>query len=220
MSKILIFSLLWWLTGNPFLAVIVLLIILYVLDRRFVGISPSVVKPFKLRSKLSRLRQELSLNRHNRSVKLEAARVAMELNKYALAKKWLEEIADVEDDSADVYSELGLCCLKLGELKEGERLILKALDINPRVKFGEPYLRLGEALAETDSAQAIAYLERFKEQHSSSCEAYYRLGKLYKRLGRTEKAKEAFEQTIEIYRGLPKYKKRTERRYALLARFQ
>ncbi|WP_248924795.1 tetratricopeptide repeat protein [Paenibacillus hamazuiensis] len=220
MSKVLIFSLLWWVIGNPFVALLVLLVILYVLDRRFVGMTPSVVRPFALRRKLSALRTDLSLNPHNRSAKLEAARVRMELKQYAEAKKLLEELADADDGSADVLCELGICCLKLGEAERGEQLIVKALELNPRVKFGEPYLRLGEAFAGSDPEKAIRYLKQFGEQHSSSCEAYYRLGKLYKRLGREDEARRAFRETIDIYRGLPKYKKRTERRYALLARFQ
>lgn len=220
MSKLFIFSLLWWVTGSPFLAVILLIIILYVLERRFVGMTPSIVRPFALRRKLSGLRQDLSMNPHNRSVKLEAARIWIQLKKYSEAKRMLLELAETEDDSAEVYYELGLCCLKLGQLEEGERLILRALEINPRVKFGEPYLRLGEALAVMDAERAIGYLERFREQHSSSCETYYRLGRLYRQLGRLEEARQAFRDTLDIYRGLPKYKKRTERRYALLARFQ
>jgi tetratricopeptide (TPR) repeat protein len=220
MGKFVIFSALWWLTGNPFVALIVLIVILYALDRRFLGITPNVFRPFTLRRKLSRLRQELLMNRHDRSARLEQARVLIDLKRYADARNALLELEQSMDESADVLAELGLCSLKLGSTSDGERYMLKALELNPRVKFGEPYLRLGEAFADVDAAKAIGYLEQFQQLHSSSCEAYYRLGQIYKRLGRSEEAKRAFRETVDVYGGLPKYKKRTERRYALLARLQ
>ncbi|MCZ8511997.1 tetratricopeptide repeat protein [Paenibacillus filicis] len=220
MGKLLIFALLWRLTGNPLLALLVVVIVLYFLDRRFIGLTPNVLKPLQRMRRLSRLREELRLNPHHTSVKLEMARLEMERKKYAEAEKLLRQTAEVMEDSAEVLAELGICELKLGRLDEGERHILEAAHRNPRVKYGEPFLRLGEAYAEKDPAKAVAYLRRFGEVNSSSCEAYYRLGGLYKRLGQQEEASRAFRETTQLYRSLPKYKRRQERRYALLARFK
>ncbi|AFH60907.1 hypothetical protein B2K_09265 [Paenibacillus mucilaginosus K02] len=214
------FGLLFWLTGNPFVAILVLLVIFYVLDRRFVGITPSIFKPIQRMRRLSRLKEELRMNPHHTSTKLDIARIYMEQRKYADAKELLGQVLAVMEDSADVLSELGICELKLGRPEEGERLILEAVERNPRVKYGEPYLRLGEAFAERDKEKAVGYLQRFREVNSSSCEAYYRLGQLYRQLGRDEEARGAFREAVELYRGLPKYKRRHERRWALLARFR
>ncbi|TDF95976.1 tetratricopeptide repeat protein [Paenibacillus piri] len=220
MSKVLLFFLLTWLTGSPIVAIIVLLVIFYVLDRRFIGLTPSIVKPIQRSRKLSRLRQELRLNPHQTSAKLELARLLIEKKQYPEASDLLEQVAAVMDDSAEVRADLGLCRLKLGQLEQGESLMLEAVEMNPRVKYGEPYLRLAEAWADRDPNKAIAYLERFREVNSSSCEAYYRLGQLYSRLGHGEKAREAYRETVELYRGLPKYKRRFERKWAWLARLK
>ncbi|MBD0381197.1 tetratricopeptide repeat protein [Paenibacillus sedimenti] len=220
LTKLLGFGLLWHLTGNPFLALIILLVILYVLDRRFVGLTPNIFKPFQLSRKASRLRQDLHANPHNTSSKLELARILLERKKYSDALPYLEQSLNVMEDSADVHYELGLCHLKLGDLDQGERLMLKALELNPRVKYGEPYLRLGEALATVAPERAVAYMERFRDVHSSSVEAYYRLGQLYQQLGRGEEAKRAYREALDIYRGLPRYSRRQQRRWALLARLK
>ncbi|MOA49630.1 Tetratricopeptide repeat protein [compost metagenome] len=63
-------------------------------------------------------------------------------------------------------------------------------------------------------------LEQFRQVNSSSCEAYYRLGQLYEQLGRGEDARRAYRETLQIYRSLPKYNKRKQRRWAILARFK
>ncbi|SDC18873.1 Tetratricopeptide repeat-containing protein [Paenibacillus sp. UNCCL117] len=220
MSKVFIFILLTWLLGNPFIALIVLLLIVYMLDRRFIGLTPSFLKPLKRGSRLRKLRDELRLSPHHTSTKHEIARILMEQKKYDAAYELLTEVHRVMDDSADVLSELGICQLMRGHRDEGETLILQAVAINPRVKYGDPFLKLGEAYAGTDPERAIGYLERFREVNSSSCEAYYRLGQLYQQLGRAEEARRSFRETVELYRGLPKYKRRHERRWALMARFK
>ncbi|MDD9265773.1 tetratricopeptide repeat protein [Paenibacillus sp. GCM10023248] len=218
--KILAFGLLWRIVGNPFLALLILLIILYLLDRRFIGLTPSLFGPIRLRRRASRLRSDLHANPHNTSAKLELARNLLERKKYQEALPYLEQALPVMEDSADVHYEIGLIHLKLGNLKEGERYMLKAVELNPRVKYGEAYLRLGEALARIAPDRAVQFIEQFRDLHSSSVEAYYRLGLLYRQLGRDEEAKRTFREALDIYRGLPRYSRRQQRRWALLARLK
>jgi tetratricopeptide (TPR) repeat protein len=220
MSKFFLFALLWYIFGNPIIAVIVLLVIIYFLDRRFVGLLPSLSRPFRLQRKTGQLERELRLNPYDTSSKHELARVWMERRKYALAIPILEAVIEVKSQSAEARCELGMCYLKEGRLEQGEKLILEALEAEPRVKYGEPYLYLGEAFSESRPEAAAHYLEQFKELHSSSCEGYYRLGLIYQSLGRTAEAKDAFRETLEVYRLLPRYKRKQERRWALLARFR
>jgi tetratricopeptide (TPR) repeat protein len=220
MSKVFGFGLLWWLTGNPFVALLILLVILYVLERRFVGFLPSVTRPIRIRRRLRKIRQELALNPHHNSLKSEAARILIELKRYGEAKRLLDEALRQVDDSADLRVDAALCRLKLGELAEGEAMMLEALRMNPRVRYGEPYLRLGEAFAEHDREKALGYLQQFGDMQSSSCEAYYRLGVLLQKTGKPDEAKRAFREAADIYRSLPRYKKRSERRWALLARLK
>lgn len=221
MTKILGFGFLWYLFGNPFIALIILLVILYFIDRRFIGLTPSLIRPFKVSRNIARLRQELRLNPHFTSGKVELARLLMEKKKYQEAIGWLEQTKERMTDSADVHADLGLCYLKIGDLKQGEVMINRALELNPRVKYGEPYLRLGEAYAATgEPAKAFAMLDQFRTMNSSSCEAYYRLGQLYQTLDKGDEAKKAFQEVKQVYKSLPKYSRRQQRKWALLASFK
>ncbi|MBC8081024.1 MAG: tetratricopeptide repeat protein [Gorillibacterium sp.] len=217
MSKFILFGLLTWLTGSPFIAIIVLLLVYYYIDRRFIGIIPNLGAPFKRNRRLRELRQHLRTHLHDTTSKLEAARLLITNRKYSEAEKYLREILPIMGDSADVLYELGICRLKSGDLVEGESLMLQSLNLNPRVAYGDPYLRLGDALDKVDPEKAIHYLECFRQLNTSSCEAYYRLGQIYTRLGRETDAKSAFRETVDVYRLLPKYKRKTERKWALLA---
>jgi tetratricopeptide (TPR) repeat protein len=215
--KLFIFFLLWRLTGNPILAVLVLLVILYFIDRRFIGLTPSLIRPFKRNRRLKQIKFELLTHPHNTSGKLEAAWLLIEKKKYTEALQYLEEVHRILDDSAEASYATGLSYLKLGNLEQGEKWVLQSLSINPRVRYGDPYLRLGEALAVAQPEKALRYLQQFREVHSSSCEAYYRLGQLYERIGRKEESRLIYKETLDIYHALPKYKRRTERRWAFMA---
>lgn len=219
MLKFIGVLLLFRLVGNPFLALFILLLILYFLDRRYVGIFPSVTKPFKRMRQISKLRTTISLNPNDVSSKFDLARNLAERKKYKEAKDLLLQIEDRYEQSAEYWVELGQANLKLGALEEGEAQVLRGLEINQRAQYGQPYLRLAEAFRHTDKDKALHYVTQFQEIQSSSSEAYYLAGSMYKALGRSEEAKRAFEESSAIYRSLPKYKKRQERRWALRSFF-
>jgi tetratricopeptide (TPR) repeat protein len=217
LTKLLIFGFLFWLIGNPFVALIVLMFIIYMLDRRYIGIFPNVIRPFQSSRRLRKVRQELFLSPHNTSLKVEAARILVEKRRYADAIILLDELIQVVDDSAEIWFEAGQCRLKLGDLNIGESHILKALMLNPRVRYGEPYLRLGEAFANVDQTKALHYLRQFQDIHSSSSEAYYRLGQILEKMDQKDQARRAYQGAANIYRTLPKYKRKSERRWAWLS---
>ncbi len=215
MSKVMLFIFLSWLTGNPLIAILVLLVIVYFLDRRFVGVFPSISKPFKRYRNISKLRQQLSLNHFDVSSKRELARLLLETKKFKEAHDLLEEVKPYSETSAEYWDDLGTALIGLGRLEEGETQILHALSLNERVKYGQPYLHLATAFREKDPQKALRYAAKFGEIQSSSSEACYLLGSLYHSLGQKEEAKRALSESMAIYRSLPKYKKRHERKWAL-----
>lgn len=209
------FFLLRSLVGNPFLAILILLIILYFLDRRYVGIFPSFIKPFRRMRQISKLRTSISLNPNDVSSKYELARLLAERKKYQEAMQLFQEIENRYEQSAEYWVELGSVHLKLGHLEEGEKLVLRGLDINQRAQYGQPYLRLAEAFYHSHHDKALYYVGQFQDIHTSSSKAYYLAGNMYKALGRETDAKRAYAESTAIYRSLPKYKKRQERGWAL-----
>jgi tetratricopeptide (TPR) repeat protein len=219
MSKILLFIGLTWLFGSPFVAILVLLVILYMLERRFVGLSPSIVRPFRRNNLISKWKRQLHLNPHDVSAKSELSRLLIDSKKFRQAREILLGIQTQMDHSAEYWSDIGICELALGNLEDGERAMKQALSISPRVKYGQPYLRLAESFSKPDPVKAIDYLQQFKELNSSSCEAYYRLGVVYASLGKSEEAANAYVECRQLYRALPRYMKRHERKWALRSFF-
>ncbi|MCC3375759.1 tetratricopeptide repeat protein [Cohnella sp. REN36] len=217
--KALLFFLLWRVLGNPFLAILVLLVVFYFLERRYIGLTPSLVKPFKRRGAIGKARRQLLLNPHDVSAQSELARLLIESKRFRDARDVLLDIEAKMEHSAEYWSDRGIAELAIGHTEEGERAMNRALEISPRVKYGLPYLKLGEAYAKTDADKAIGFLQEFQRMNASSCEAFYRLGTVYRTMGRTEEAREAYRACRELYRTLPRYMRRKERKWALLAAF-
>lgn len=211
----LLFLWLSWLLGNPIVAIIVLLIILYALDRRFVGLSPSIWKPIKRRSRISKLKQHIRSAPSDVSAKQELARHLIDAKRFKEARQVLEPLREVLADSAEYWDDLGHCYMQTGDAEKGEASVLQGLKLNPRVKYGAPYLRLAASSMKSDSERALSYLQAFQDIHSSSCEAYDRLASIYKGMGKTEDAKRAAEEGLRMYKSLPRYRKRSERKWAV-----
>ena len=146
MFKLIIFGFLFYILGNPITAILVLLLILYVLDRRFVGVSPSIAKPIKRARNITKLRKQIAVSpsdvssRMSRKIAYGASQILGE------ALELLESIKSSLEDSAEYWDDLGNARLHTGHIAQGEADILHALEINPRVKYGRPYLRLADKL--------------------------------------------------------------------------
>ncbi|WP_141500321.1 tetratricopeptide repeat protein [Paenibacillus luteus] len=220
MLKFSLFFMLFWLFGNPFIAILVLLILLYVLDRRFVGILPSFVKPLKRISRIKKLRQQINQSPNEVSAKHELARLLIERKKYKEALQWLEPLQNTLEDSAEYWDDLGISYLHNGDEERFVASTLHGLELNLRVKYGAPYLRLAAFYSNGRAEQALAYIRDFQTINSSSCEAYDQLAAIYKKLGDDQEARSAIEEGLRIYRMLPRYKKRQERKWAVRLYFK
>lgn len=207
-------------TGNPILAIIIVFLIIYLLDRRFIGLTPSALGPMRRQLRARTLQRDLSLNPHDTSAKLDLASIYVLKRQYNKALTLLESLPPSIALDPDVLYEKGLCVMNLTDVSEGEEWILAALEKNPNLHYGDPYLKLANALANKDPTRAMKYLSHFQAMNYSSCESEYRMAKLLVRLGDQRKAKDAYRRCLETYRSLPRFRKRTERRYALLAWFK
>lgn len=219
MGKLLLFYLVYRLTGNPFLAILLLLMLYYFVDQRYIGLLPSLSKLFRRQARIGNLRRLLAANPHDNPAKYELAQVLMERGHYASALALLKEVEKSEaiSNSADLQYDLGLCHLLTGDRISGKSLIFQAINSNPRVRYGEPYLKLAMDSAASNPTEALHYLEEFQKLNVSSCESYYRSAVLYRKLGDHATSAVARQTCLDTYHALPRFRKRVERPFAFCA---
>ncbi|MBX6352406.1 MAG: tetratricopeptide repeat protein [Thermoflavifilum sp.] len=213
----LIWRLLAALLGNPWLALLVILVVLYVLDQRYVGLTPSFLRPIRRMRRHAAVRQAIALNPHDANARHELAQMELARHHPREALEQLRRLPGSLRETPEIRYEEGVCLIELGRTAEGEALIRAALAEKPRLAYGDPYLKLAALHVGDDPQQALHDLEAARTYNQSSCEALYRLAALYRRLGRMEDAQAALRECVATYRALPRFRKRKERRWAWLA---
>lgn len=220
LSRFFIFYLVTMITGSPLLALLAIFALYLAFDYQFTGFVRRGLRSLRLASEIAGLKKELALNPHNAASLSDLGRLLVIRKRYAEALPYLERAHERLADSEETTYYLGLARLGLGEGDAAEKLIVKALEINPRFRYGEPHLRLAEYYTKTgrwDAAQER--FERFFSIHSSSSEGHYKFGLLQMRLGNRRRAVESFQKAVEVFKLSPSFKKREDRLWAYKARF-
>jgi tetratricopeptide (TPR) repeat protein len=214
---LLLWRLLAGIFGNPWLAVVVILILYYIVDRRYIGLLPSLARPLRRWRRAAELRRRIDLSPHDADARYELAQLYLAQRRYHAAETLLTALPLTMREMPDVQYDEGVCALGLGDGKRGEALILSALAEVPNLRYGEPYLKLAALHLTDNPALALEYVREAQRHNQSSCEAFYRLAMLYRRLQDAVAAREALRQCLTTYRSLPRFRRRAERRWALLA---
>jgi tetratricopeptide (TPR) repeat protein len=129
-------------------------------------------------------------------------------------------VAALERDaeSADLHYHLGRALVGCGRWQEAVDHLVAAVTHDPRIAYGDPYLRAGDALLELrrfeDAGEAY---ERFVAINASSVEARYKLGLAREARGDRDGARTAYLAARTTYHQLPGFQKRKSWRWALRA---
>ncbi len=220
LSRFFLFYLITTLTGSPFFALLVILALYLALDYQFTGIVRRGMDAFRLESEIAGLRKEVALNPHNAAALSDLGRLLVLRGKRREAFLFLERAYERLSDSEETTYYFGLASLGTGREESGEALILKALEKNPKFRYGEPALRLAEHYAgQGRLKEARLSFDRFFSIHSSSPEGYYKYGRFLTATGDLSGALESFRKAVDIFRLSPAFKKRQDRLWAYKARF-
>ncbi|MBI4537036.1 MAG: tetratricopeptide repeat protein [candidate division NC10 bacterium] len=212
MGRFFLFTLLAWLTGNPLLAL--LIVIALALPGWLAGSRVALRLSRRVRAlgEAGRLRRALEINPHDAKARVDLAAILVRQGKYREARAEVEPVFARVEDLPDANYCLGLCLLRDGEYERGRALVERALELSPRFAYGEPYLRLGDFRADRrEWAQAAERYRQATAIYSSSVEAWYKLGRSLGELGHTEEARAALQEALTSYRTAPWYRRPDDR---------
>ncbi len=219
MSKFFLFYLLVWITDNFLLALVILLVLYFFLDRRYVGFLPGVTARFRTGREIRRLKREVMLNPHNAQAQSDLGRNLVKVKRYQEGVGCLEKAVEKMSDIPETRFYLGVGYLNLGELDKARTQLEAAIELDPRYGYGEAYLKLGDlGMLAKDLDGALAGYEAFTGIHTSSSEGFYKLGEVWLARGDGSKAREQLEKAVLAFRGSPPHKKRIDRPWYWKAR--
>lgn len=212
MSRFFVFALLTWITGNPLLAVVV--IALLSLPGWWAGSRWAFRLSRKVRSwgEAGRLRRALAINPHDAKARADLGAILARQGRFGEARAELEQAWPRVDDLAEANYYLGLSLMNDGEVERGRALVEKALSLNPKFGYGEPYLRLGDFRAERGEwAQAAERYRQATDIYGSSVEGWSKLGQALDESGRPDEARAALREALAAYRTAPWYRRAEDR---------
>ena len=214
MGRFFLFAILTWITGSPLLAVVILIAL--AVPSWFAGSRYAFRFSRKVRAwgEAGRLRRALAINPHDAKARVDLGAILTRQGRFREARAELEQVLPRVDDLPDANYYLGLCLMKDGAAERGRSLVERALAINPKFGYGEPYLRLGDFHAERSEWAPAA--ERYRQAvdiYGSSVEGWSKLGRALIELARKEEAREALGEALASYRTAPWYRRADDRRW-------
>ena len=212
MSRFFLFALLTWITGSPLLAVLILVAL--AVPGWFAGSRWAFKLSRRIRAwgEAGRLRRALAINPHDAKARTDLGAILVRHGRYREARAELEQALPRVDDMPDANYFLGLCLMQDGEVERGREMVERALAINSKFGYGEPYLRLGDFRENRKEWDLAA--ERYRQAtdiHGSSVEGWYKLGRALSELGRREEARNALQEALASYRTAPWFRRAEDR---------
>ncbi len=220
--------------SNPLLAILLLITIYLLIDKRFIGLIPDITRPWQRRKRLRQLRELEELRPFDSATQLELGTLLFEMGKPQEALPHLEKAVAKMDGHAGALYTYGAVCVELGEYDKGLAALQQAIAVRPEVQYGMPYvyltraaLQLNKQLAAESAGNAdpsaaddmlridewIATVMRF-----GNVETCYRMGLVLQQAGLHEQARSLYQEAITIYRKSPSFARRQARRWYFRAR--
>lgn len=176
--------------------------------RRFI---PAPGALFKMFSRSRRLRAQVSLNRANITARRDLAVIYLDGLRPRAAIPLLEEGLKLSPNDAELLYLLGLALHRARRHEEALPSLVRAVEIDARVRYGLPYLVAGDALAALGRwEQALDAYEHYVDGNSSDVSAYNRLARAHANTGDAKAAREALYEGLRTWGMLPASMKRRQ----------
>jgi predicted Zn-dependent protease len=208
------FLLLSLLTGNPLLALLLVVAFAWATDRFTFRLLPSPGRALGRWRRLGALRRTLAVNPHDRRSRLELADLLLERSPREAAAVLRPNLEAGDDDvhTAWVY---GAALARSGDWDEAERILAHARAADPEFRLGEVDLELGRMrLRRGDLQGARQALERLVGARPGTVEGRLLLARALDRLGDQAAAERARVDGWREYASLPGFQRRLQRRHA------
>lgn len=213
-SSWLLFLFLSILTGNPLVALLLALAVLWTADRVTLGLLPEPVRAFLRWRRVGKLRAALGVNPNDRRARLELADLLLRRRPAEAAELVLR---NVEAGDEDVHTSflLGAALARCGAHERAERAFAFVRDLEPGFRLGEIDLELGRMrLARGDPAGAREALARLVEARPGTVEGRWLLARALAALGDVAGAERVRADAWREFVALPRFRRRPERRFA------
>ena len=186
--------------------------------RRFI---PDPVVLARTWGRIRALDSQIAANPSNVTARRDLAVIWLERLRPGRALELLDEARLRHPDDPELLYLTGVARLRSGDAEGAIAPLVQAVDIDARVRYGEPYLVAAEALTKLGKLEeAEDALERYTSANSSSVQGFVRLADVRERRGDKAGAKKAIGDALDTWKQIPRYRRRSELGWWLRALWQ
>ncbi len=218
-GKFMLFFFLSWLTGNPIIAVVLLIVVYLAIDRTYYGFVPDPLRALRSAGRIRELQRIVAINPHDARSMKELGIFMFERKDYQKALEYFSRASSKMSDEPEFNYYYGIALARSGSVDRGRALVDDALLASPGLKYGDPYLAMAEVYIDTgvyDSAAPL--LERFLKVHISSVEGLYQMGLVKIKTGKADEGREYLKKAATVFKQAPRYRRKIERKWVWKAR--
>lgn len=164
--------------------------------------------------RIGALKRQIHANPANVLARRDLAMIYVERLRPRAARELLNEALSRDPKNAELYYLSGLASYRAGDAEAALAPLVRAVDLDPRVGFGEPYLVAALALTRLGRLdEAEDALERYVRANSSSVEGHLRLAQVRSKKGDKDGAQRALGEALDTFHQVPSYQKRKQLRW-------
>ena len=205
---------------NPIVALVLIFIIYAAIDRKFIGILPDFFKSFQRWWNIAALKRQLEFSPSPGQTYYELGALQVERGNMEEGRRNLEKAHELIADHPDIEYYLGIARIRTQALDEGKAALENALYLNPKIKYGFPYVYLIEYSLKRKEPQEQLDCYMDKIYSYSSPQMFYELGLIFQKEGHTEKAREMFREVQVSLKHSPSFMKKQYRYCAIMAKIR
>jgi tetratricopeptide (TPR) repeat protein len=205
---------------NPLAAIVLLIIIYAIIDRWYIGALPDFIEPLSRWRKIARLKSELEFSPSPGQLLYQIGALQVESGNMKDGLQNLEKAHDLIREHPDIEYYLGVARIRTGALESGKAALENALKLNPKIKYGFPYVYLIEysLKGEKPWEKIDTYMEKIFEYENPRI--YYEVGAVFQKAGYAEKAREMFQKVQVSFRSSPSFLRKQQRYYVIMSKLR
>lgn len=205
---------------NPLAAIVLIVIVYAIIDRWYIGALPDFIKPLSRWRKITKLKRELEFSPSPGQLLYQIGALQVESGDMNEGLRNLEKAHELIQEHPDIEYYLGVARIRMGKLEPGKEALVNALKLNPKIKYGFPYVYLIEYSLKGKEPwkQISSYMEKIFEYENPRI--YYEVGVAFQKAGYTDKAKEMFQKVQVSFRSSPSFLRKQQRYYVIMSKLR
>ncbi len=185
--------------------------LVFVLARK---VLPDPFVLLRTAGRIGTLKRQIQANPANVLARRDLAMIYLERLRPRAARDLLTEALQRDPKNAELHYLTGLAHYRAGNPEAALEPLVRAVDLDARVGFGEPYLVAAQALTRLGRLdEAEDALERYVRANSSSVEGHLRLARVRSKKRDGEGAQKALREALDTFHQVPGYQKRKQFRW-------